>query len=137
MAFSIYCLVIGSKDDFQLDKLKPQFDLLFSKTKGFNQVYENLPFNSAKKNLLLTWNDWWIRVRYEDGPLVKEDLVEISKYADSEKLNLISNVTKRVVVRFADDDEKIYTNYIIYMMDFLESKSELLIFNPQNNTFVN
>ena len=131
MAFSLYCLVVDEKSEIDLKLLEKQLRFCFSKTQDFQLIYEDHPFNSHVKNLLLTLGEWWIRVHYEAGELVKDDSIEIAKYAKPDLIESISSIDRRVRVRFASDEDKSHTTQIMLMIEFLESKKDFVIFDPQ------
>ncbi|MDR7017759.1 hypothetical protein [Acinetobacter sp. 3657] len=136
MAFSLYCLINENSNKFSLELIEKELRQCFSKTSKFDLEYEEDPFDCSDKHLVLSWGDWWIKVFYETGQNVIEDSIEISTYTDSDKASIISNIDKRIIVRFADDELKKYTNYIILMMDYLEDISNAIIFDPQKNKFL-
>lgn len=136
MAFSLYCLIDKSSKDLSLELLAEQLRECFSKTDGFSLEYEEDPFDSSEKHLLLSWGEWWTRVFYETGQHVVDDSREIANYVDSDRADEVSTINRRIVVRFADDDSRSYTNHAILMMDYLEDMPNIIIFNPQKNTFV-
>ena len=79
---------------------------------------------------------WWIKFFYETGQHVIDDSLEIATHAKTSLASEISSIDKRVIVRFADDESKVYTNHIILMMDYLEDIPNIIIFNPKTNTFI-
>lgn len=137
MTLALYCLVGDSCSELSLDTIAVQLQEYFSTVSGFKQKYEEDPFDPSDGNLLLFWGNWWIRIFYEEGSTVRMDSEEIAKYADPGRMPLISAIDRRVRVLFADDEDLAYTNHVIFMMDFLESSPDLIIFDPQRKTFVN
>ncbi|MBP9787465.1 MAG: hypothetical protein KBC72_07850 [Acinetobacter sp.] len=135
MAFSLYCLLNENSNQFSLQFLETELTSCFSKTTGFNVQYEEDPLDSSEKHLLLSWENWWIRVFYETGQHIIDDSIKIATYAEPSRARDFSNINKRIVVRFADDKSKNYTNHTILMLDYLEDIENIIIFNPHNNTF--
>ncbi|WP_227519053.1 hypothetical protein [Acinetobacter sp. WCHA39] len=72
---------------------------------------------------------------YETGQHIIDDSMKIVTYAEPSRAKDFFNINKRIVVKFADDKSKNYTNHTILMLDYLEDIENIIIFNPQNNTF--
>ena len=136
MAFSLYCLINENSDSFSLEFFEKELRKCFSKTEGLSLNYEKDPFDPSNKHLLLSWEGWWIKFFYETGQHVIDDSLEIATHAKISLASEISSIDKRVIVRFADDELKVYTNHIILMMDYLEDIPNIIIFNPKTNTFI-
>ena len=135
MAFSLYCLLNENLNQFSLQFLEKELTSCFSKTTGFNVQYEEDSFDSYEKHLFLSWANWWIRVFYETGQHIIDDSMKIATYAEPSRAKDFFNINKRIVVKFADDKSKNYTNHTILMLDYLEDIENIIIFNPHNNTF--
>lgn len=136
MAFSLYCLINENSESFSLEFFEEGLRKCFSKTEGLSLSYEEDPFDPSNKHLLLSWESWWIKFFYETGQYVIDDSLEIATHAKTGLAKEISRKDKRIIVRFADDESKIYTNHIILMMDYLEDIPNIIIFNPKTNTFI-
>lgn len=136
MSFSLYCLMSSELNSLSLNVIEQQLRYWFSKTSNFHIEYEEDPFDPLEKRLLLSWGKWWIRVFFEVGLNVLEYSKELSKYANAEDLDKLSKADISIRVLFYDDDEKEFTDESVIMLDYLESFSEVLIFNPNNNSFV-
>ena len=136
MTFSLYCLIGDADSNLSIEGLESQFKDYFSSTDEFKLEFEEDPFVSADRNLLFSWGSWWIRVFFETGVDVLADSVVIANYVDFDRMKSISKITQRVTVLFASDDKLLYTNHIIFMMEFLESKKGWIIFDPQKNEIV-
>ena len=137
MAFAMFCLLKDNESELSLKAIESQFKKNFSNDVGFEISYENHPFDKNEKNLLLSWGVWWARVFFEVGKQVEADSIEMSKFADANNRMLISLINKRFRILFGDDDDMIYTNHIICIMDFFEKRPDFIIFDPQKNTFEN
>lgn len=137
MAFAMYCLVSDDHANLGLDVLAARLQEYFAETEGFRQDFEEDPFDSKDKNLLLSWGEWWVRVFCEAGVDVQRESVEIARFSDPSRVHLVSSIDRRVRVLFADDGGLEYTNHIIWMMDFFEAVPGFIIFDPQKNSFVN
>ena len=136
MSFSLYCLMNSELNSLSLNVIEQQLRYWFSKTSNFHIEYEGDPFDPLEKRLLLSWGKWWIRVFFEVGLNVLEYSKELSKYANTEDLDKLSKADMSIRVLFYEDDEKEFTNESVIMLDYLENFSEVLIFNPDNNSFV-
>lgn len=136
MAFSLYCLISNQESNLNISLLEDELREYFSRTSEFDLSYEEHPFDPTKQNILLTWDTWWIRVFFETGSMVEDDSREISKFAKTEDALAISSINRRVRVLFGNDDKQAYTNHIIWMQEYLESKPDLIVFDPQQNIFL-
>jgi hypothetical protein len=136
MSFSLYCLMSSELNSLSLKVIEQQLKYRFSKTSNFRIEYEEDPFDPLEKRLLLSWGKWWIRVFFDVGLNVLEYSKELSKYANAEDIDKLSKADISIRVLFYDDDEKEFTDESVIMLDYLESFSEVLTFNPNNNSFV-
>lgn len=136
MAFSLYCLIDESSGDFSLQFLEKQLSVYFSKTGDFSIEYEDDPFDPLDKHLRFSWGNWWMLIFYETGQHVIDDSREIASYIDSNQVDKLSVINKRIRVIFANDDTKAYTNHMIWMMDYLEDIPNSVIFNPNSNEII-
>lgn len=136
MSFSLYCLMSSELNSLSLKVIEQQLKYRFSKTSNFRIEYEEDPFDPLEKRLLLSWGKWWIRVFFEIGLNALEYSKDLSKYANAEDLDKLSKADMSIRVLFYDDDEKQFTNEAVIMLDYLESFSEVLMFNPDNNSFM-
>lgn len=136
MAFSLYCLINENSNRFSIEFFKKELKKYFSKMEGLSLSYEEDPFDSSNIHLLLSWEGWWIRFFYETGQHVIDDSVEVAKHAKKNLSSEISSIDKRIIVRFADDESKIYTNHIILMIDYLQDIPNIIIFNHRTKKFI-
>lgn len=136
MAFSLYCLLDESSGDFSLEFLERQLGGYFSKIGDFSIEYDEDPFDPLDKHLRFSWGSWWMLIFYETGQHVIDDSREIANYIDSNQVDKISIINKRIRVRFANDDTKAYTNHMICVMDYLEDIPNSVIFIPESNEFL-
>ena len=74
-------------------------------------------------------------VFYDVGESVKSDSEFISKFARSNIRKTIASIDRRITVLFASDKSLEYTNHIIAISEYLESRRDLIVFNPGNNKF--
>lgn len=136
MAFSLYCLIDEDSGVFSLGLLEKQLSEYFSKTGIFSVEYEEDPFNPLDKHLRFSWEDWWMLIFYETGQNVIDDSRIIANYVDSNQADKISVINKRIIVRFADNDLKAYTNHMVLMIDYLEDIPNSVIFNPNTKEII-
>lgn len=73
---------------------------------------------------------------YETGQNVIDDSRIIANYIDSNQADKISAINKRIIVRFADNDLKTYTNHMVLMIDYLEDIPNSVIFNPNTKEII-
>jgi hypothetical protein len=76
-----------------------------------------------------------MRVFYDTGPAVAEASAEIAEAAGNER-DSVSQIDRRIRVLSANDDACLYTNHIIFMMDFLGAIPGVKIFDPQQLSFL-
>ncbi len=137
MSFSLYCPIVDEASDLSIDSLEVLLRDYFSAVHGFHIEREEDPFGGEGGNLLLSWDDWWIRVFYERGEDVLADSQEMANLANSIRREKICVSDRRVRVVFADDDDRFYTNHTIFMMDFLEARADLFVFDVSQRVFTN
>jgi hypothetical protein len=136
MALELYGLLGDEAPDLTLDTLAADLRKFFARTEGFHLEREDDPFDPSLKNLLLTWGSWWTRVFYDVGPDVAAASSEIAELAGEDGKAKISQIDRRIRVLFADDVDRVYTNHVIFMMDFLGSIPGVKVFDPHQQTFV-
>ena len=136
MAFELYGLLSEGAPDITLDSLASDLKQFFSQTEGFRLDHEDDPFDSSRRNLLLTWGPWWTRVFLESGTEIAAALAEITALAGEDALEKQLEIDRRIRVLFADDQDRTYTNHTIFMMDFLGALPGVAIFDPQRKVFL-
>lgn len=135
MAFSLYGLLDRHSPALTIDTLASKLTEHFSHEENFSIEFESLPF-SKNKSLALKWDDWLVRLSYEEGDHVKDDSEEIQRRSQAAALWNIPGIDRRIRVVFGDDDQRAYTNQCIYIMDFLGKIPGIYIYDPQQNDFV-
>ncbi|MCE2596387.1 hypothetical protein K6Y31_16440 [Motilimonas cestriensis] len=133
MSFNLLGLITDGSCQLNIEKLSEQLSSFFKETENFSIEYEDDPFEEESQNLLLRWGDWWIRVFFESGELVAQSSCEIAEILPPNSVEGLSGVDKRVRVLFADDEQREFTNEILYMMVFLETIPGTIIYDPQKN----
>ena len=137
MTFSLYCLILDEESIPDIHVFESQLSEHFSKTNWlhYESTFEEEPFDPLKLTLRLSWGPWWVFVFYDAGESVKSDSEFISKFAPSNSRKMIASIDRRITVLFASDESLEYTNHIIAISDYLESRRDLIVFNPGNNKF--
>jgi len=136
MAFELYGLLPEGGPEVTLDTLASDLTRFFAGTERFHLEPEDDPFDSSRRNLLLTWGDWWTRVFLEAGPEVAAASAEIAAVAGQPVPEGPFLADKRIRVLFAGDQSREYTNHAIFMMDFLGTVPGLAVYDPQRQVFL-
>ena len=137
MAFVLYGLLGEEAPDVSIDSLATDLRTFFSQTQGFGLEFEADPFDPLRRNLVLSWGAWWVRVFYETGPEVLADSITIEAMAGEESpKRRIAQIGRRIRVLFADDEGREHTNQIVFVMDFLSAIPGITVFDPQRHEFV-
>lgn len=134
MTFALYGLLTNEAPQFSNDSLAAELKN-YLKNENFSLQREKLPF-AKNETLVLKWDKWLARVSYEEGDAVKADSLEIHERTTSFNSSDLSIINRRIRVVFGNDDEQHYTNQIIYLMDFLREITGIIIYDPQQNNFV-
>lgn len=133
MTFTIYGLLSDDSPEISNECLAEDLQNYLSNEDNFSLDFETVPFSSGP-TLALHWDAWLVRVSYEEGEEVEVDAKEIQTRSE---LKLDFSKFKRMIrVIFASDDEKKYTNEVIYILDYLKQIRGILIYDPQQNDFV-
>lgn len=136
MIFSLYALLNADAEPMSNDSLAADLTHYFRNEEGFVLKFEQLPF-TGNKTLALWWDNWLVRVSYEEGQEVVDDSVEIQKRTGATPGIDVLHITRRIRLVFGDDDAQQYTNQVIYLIDFLKEIRGVIIYDPQQNDFVN
>lgn len=137
MTFSLFCLIGEPCVLANVGVVFEQLAAYFSDETGVELAFEEDPFDTSEKNVILQWDGWWARFFYESGDLVLSDSREIAAIGGANAPEMIESVDRRLRVLLADDDSKRYTNLAVFVVEFLESVPGLLIFDAQAGDFVN
>ena len=133
---SLFCLMQDSSEALGVQDISERLAAFFSGEKGVDISFEENPFDASAKNILLAWDGWWARLFYEQGREVLDDSRTIASICGENSSCLVSSIDKRIRVLFPDDDSRIHTNHVIFVIEFLQSIPGLLIFDPQAKEFV-
>ncbi|MGD7160102.1 hypothetical protein ACQCSS_24980, partial [Ralstonia pseudosolanacearum] len=95
----------------------------------FSLKFERLPF-AKHDTLALRWGSWLVRVSYEEGDHVKADSATIQAWLGKRSPTDLSTIDRRVRVVFGADEDRVYTNQIIYLMDFLREIEDCVVVDP-------
>ena len=134
MTFALYGLLTSESPEFSNDSLSENLKEYLHE-ESFSMQREKLPFAKVE-SLVLKWDNWLVRVTYEEGETVKADSLEIQERTKSFNLSDLSKIDRRIRMVFGNDDEQRYTNQIIYLMDFLREIKGIVIYDPQQNDFI-
>ncbi len=136
MTFTIYALLTDDAPPVSNESLAEDLKHYFRNEEGFSLKFEQLPF-AAQKTLALRWNDWLVRVACEEGDEVQADALEIQKRTAAASTRDVSQIRRRIRVVFGSDDAQQYTNQILFVLDFLKELEGAIVFDPQQNDFLN
>lgn len=133
MTFTIYGLLSDDSPEISNESLADDLKNYFRAEDNFSLDLETVPFSSGP-TLALSWDSWLVRMSYEEGEEVMVDAKEIQRRTKS-KLDF-SKFTRMIRVVPGSDDEKKYTNEIIHILDYLKEIRGILIYDPQQNDFM-
>ena len=135
MTFALYCLLTDESPIISTVSLIEDLRNHFQAESCL--IYrERLPF-ATNETVSLKWESWLVRVSYEEGEMVKADSLEIYERTKSFNSNDLSTINRRIRIVFGSDNDKIYTNQVIYLMDFAKEIKGVLIYDPEQNDFLN
>ncbi|KQV81846.1 hypothetical protein ASD15_31420 [Massilia sp. Root351] len=135
MTFSLYGLLTDQSPPFSNESLADKLKAYFREDEKFTLSFEQLPFKKDK-TLAIRWDDWLVRASYEEGEAVRNDSIEIQQRTKEFSVTDVSDVDRRIRMVFGSDNEKAYTNEIIYLMQFLGEIDGIVIYDPQQNDFL-
>jgi hypothetical protein len=135
MTFTVYALLKDTAPQLSNDTLAEDLKRHFRNEEGFSLTFEQLPF-ASDKSLALRWNDWLVRISYEEGQEVLNDSLEIQRRTAADSANDVSGISRRIRVVFGSDDAQEHTNEMIYVLDYLKELDGVVIFDPQQNDFI-
>lgn len=131
MSWLVHVLLKTDARTLGREQLRFDFKDHFSAS-GLDTIEEEEdPFDPEEKNLLLTFNDWWIRVFVESGPAVCDDCRVISEQLGSRLPLQFHHGSSRYRVLFATDEDRRYTDQHMLLFDYFESKQDVAIVDPR------
>ncbi|MET1079781.1 MAG: hypothetical protein ABWY06_17355 [Pseudomonas sp.] len=136
MTFSLYALLSDDSSPVSNESLAIALQEYLRNENNFSLQFERLPF-AKNQTLALRWGSWLVRVSYEEGDAVKQDSIGIQKKTAATSEHEVSHIKKRIRLVIGSDDNQHFTNQLIYLIDFLRTIKGVLIFDPQQNDFVN
>ncbi|USX11286.1 hypothetical protein NHH88_16310 [Oxalobacteraceae bacterium OTU3CAMAD1] len=134
MTFALYGLLTNEAPQLSYESLAKDLKNQLQ-NENFSLQREKLPF-AKNETLVLKWDKWLARVSFEEGETVRADSLEIQERTKSFNSFDLSRINRRIRVVFGNDDGQQYTNQIIYLMDFLREIRGVVIYDPQQNNFV-
>jgi hypothetical protein len=117
-----------------IESLAADLKRLFRHEDGFSMSFEKLPFADSP-SLMLRWDQWRIRVAYQEGDAVSEETTQIRKVLGPGAPDQLPGMRRKIHVVFGDDNDREHTNQMIYVMDFLRALPGAILFDPQQNNF--
>jgi hypothetical protein len=136
MAFSLLCPIVDSSVEIDVASLERNLKDYFQGAEGLSVDLDEDPFEDGEHDVVLRWSNWWVMFFVETGSDVLSEAQEMALCAADVSAHAVASSSKRIRVVFADDDEKVHTNDIIYVMEFLESLEGVLVFDPQQGVFM-
>jgi hypothetical protein len=136
MAFSLLCPIIDVSTGMDIDSLERGLREYFRGIQGWSLEFDDDPFDDDSRHLVLRWPDWWVMFFVESGDEVLSEAQEMAQCATEEWRSAVASSSRRIRVVFADDDQRVYTNEIIYVMEFLETIEGVRVFDPQRGEFM-
>lgn len=134
MTFALYCLLTDESPIISTASLIEDLRNHFQ-AESCSISRERLPF-ATNETVSLQWESWLVRVSYEEGEMVKADSLEIYERTKSFHSNDLSTINRRIRIVFGSDNDKIYTNQVIYLMDFAKEIKGVLIYDPEQHDFL-
>ncbi|QYF93484.1 hypothetical protein KY495_22940 [Massilia sp. PAMC28688] len=135
MTFTVYALMQDNAPPMSNDTLAEDLKRHFRDEEGFSLTFEQLPF-ASDKSLALRWDDWLVRISYEEGEEVINDSIEIQRRTGADSGHDVSRIRRRIRAVFGSDETQEYTNQMIYVLDYLKELEGVIVFDPQQNDFV-
>ena len=130
MTFALYALLGPDSPELSSDSLAADLRALFGEEDNFSVEVERLPFAKGP-TLALRWGAWLARVSYEEGERVVEDSRFIQHTVGGSAPFDLSVISRRIRVVFGDDDERVHTNQMIFLVDYLQAIDGVVLFDPQ------
>lgn len=132
MSFSLLALLTDRSPPLSNESLADELRAYFEREPDFSLKFERLPF-ARTDTLALRWGTWLVRVAYEEGSRIQDESAQIQQILGARAPCELSGIDRRVRAVFSDDDERAYTNQIIYVMEFLGDIEGSVVFDPQQN----
>ena len=127
--FSLYALLGKNSPPMTNASLAIDLNQYFRNETDFSLKFERLPF-AKHDTLALRWGSWLVRVSYDEGDHVKADSATIQAWLGKRSPTDLSTIDRRVRVVFGADEDRVYTNQIIYLMDFLREIEDCVVVDP-------
>ncbi|KRB02279.1 hypothetical protein [Lysobacter sp. Root690] len=135
MSFVLYALLGEDSPLTSIERIDTELGRCFALETDLVAQFEVLPF-TTERSLRLRWPNWAILVFYEDGPSVLADSREIQRIAGTPDIPDLSGIGRRVRVVFGSDDDRVYTNHVIWMMEYLCGIEGAFVFDPLRKEFI-
>ena len=129
MSFVLYALLGKDSPPTSIERVDTELRRCFDQETNLVAQFEVLPF-TTERSLRLRWPDWAVLVFYEDGPSVLADSREIQRIAGTPDIPDLSGIGRRIRVVFGSDDGRVYTNHVIWLMQYLCGIEDAFVFDP-------
>jgi hypothetical protein len=130
LTFALHAFLGPNSPAVSNESLAADLGALFGNDEGFSLQWELLPFAKAP-TLALRWEDWLARVAYEEGEKVARDGAYAREIVgESAPFDLLES-TRRVRVVFGSDDDRVRTNEMVWLVDYLLRIEGVAVFDPQ------
>ena len=107
----------------------------FRDEKNFRVEFEQLPFED-EKSLALFWDKWLVRISYEEGESVEDEVRGVQLGGAAAHSARVAQMRRMIRAVFGTDNDHVYTNQIIYVMEFLKNQKGAVLYDPRQENFV-
>jgi len=95
------------------------------------------PFDGERLGIRVNWPSWWIIAMARHGPDVTSDAAAIAKSraTPAEVRRRLDGCDQSVRVIFGPDDERLFTDTILEVAEYLNELSDSRTYDPQQKRF--
>ncbi|WP_046656067.1 hypothetical protein [Lysobacter capsici] len=129
MSFVLYALLGEDAPTTSIEQIDTELRRCFDQENDMVVQFEVLLF-ATERSLRLRWPGWAVLVCYEEGTSVLADSREIQSIAGTPDIPDLSDIGRRIRVVFGSDDSRVYTNQMIWMMEYLCGIEGAFVFDP-------
>jgi len=134
MSFSIYALLNDSAPHLSIEAIAKELREYFRNEDDLTIDFEFLPFTN-NKTVAMRWPAWMVRVAYEEGKVVQDDLETSNNILIGNGVTPIKT-ERRIRVVFGDDHDQVYTNQTVMIFEYLSEIPSAAIFNPETGKMI-
>lgn len=135
MTFAIYAFCSDDAPPMTNESLAVELRTYFRDEKNFRVEFEQLPFED-EESLALFWDKWLVRISYEEGESVEDEVRGAQLSVAAEHGARVAHMRRMIRAVFGTENDKVYTNQIIYVMEFLKNHKGAVLYDPQQANFV-